>query len=222
MPSKDAYTSKDSYAQDDTYVSRENNPLARSMAKEQESAKRQADRIKRTLRKGHQDKKVPDKEDEIVQERTVGRRRSDSLDHAVVNQMHAEIRSLRHILEGQVSGVDWLQMNDKSPAKASVLRRLSRLGLSADLMRDVVNRVSDNLSSTEMWRETVTVLGERIGQADFATVRGRRNLRFRWPDRCRKDNHDWQTSCAVCYGVMEPAGYYCSPLTFTVSQVLST
>lgn len=55
--------------------------------------------------------------------------------------MRAELGSLRHMLEMQLSSLSWNDMERRQPLRARVLREMTRLGIDADVARQLVDEL---------------------------------------------------------------------------------
>jgi flagellar biosynthesis protein FlhF len=58
----------------------------------------------------------------------------------VVSQMRDELRGLRSLLEGQVSGLAWGEMGRRDPLGAALLRRAMALGFSPKVARSLIRK----------------------------------------------------------------------------------
>ncbi len=77
-------------------------------------------------------------------------------------EMRRELKSLRDLLESQLSGLAWGELAKRNPLNAELLQRLMRLGLSATLCHQISGRlqVSDNLD--HLWNEALDLLKHHI------------------------------------------------------------
>lgn len=70
-------------------------------------------------------------------------------------EMREELKSLRGLLETQLAGLAWGDMQRRQPSKVELLQRLTKLGLSAPLCRDVANALRMRNDIAEMWRDAL-------------------------------------------------------------------
>lgn len=76
--------------------------------------------------------------------------------------MRAEIAGLRDLLESQLGGLAWGQVNQQQPRQASLWRRLVQLGLPAELCKDLLARVEDVTDVRQAWRLLLAHLAQGI------------------------------------------------------------
>ncbi len=80
----------------------------------------------------------------------------------MIDQMQQELRSLRGLLEQQISGLAWGDFGQRHPLRASLLRKLTGLGLNARVSRELVNRVAENLAPEKGWNRLLGLLAEGL------------------------------------------------------------
>jgi flagellar biosynthesis protein FlhF len=80
----------------------------------------------------------------------------------MIDQMQQELRSLRGLLEQQISGLAWGDFGQRHPLRAGLLRKLTGLGLNASVSREMVNRVPENLSPEKGWNRLLGLLAESL------------------------------------------------------------
>lgn len=98
------------------------------------------------------------------------RRRNDvrvewSQDPAIT-AMRNEIKTLRGLVETQLTGLAWAEMRQHQPLRAQVLERLTRLGLSAGLCHELAERVQYCDDAEHNWRQALGLLARRIPVTD--------------------------------------------------------
>jgi flagellar biosynthesis protein FlhF len=79
-----------------------------------------------------------------------------------MQQMQAEIRSLRRLLEQQMSGLAWNDYGRSHPLWAGILRRFGQLGLEPELARSIVEQIPQNTETQRAWRMALAYLSYRI------------------------------------------------------------
>lgn len=82
----------------------------------------------------------------------------DSENADALRNMQEQLGSIRSMLESRNVGDNWAQLNNQSPNKASVLRRLSRLALTQDVIKTIANQIDEADSAEALWRNTLEVL----------------------------------------------------------------
>lgn len=85
---------------------------------------------------------------------------------SMVSQMRRELKSLRGLLEEQVSGLVMGEMARRRPALAQVLRQLSRMELDPKIAQRLVNHVDPTLDANSAWREVIGLLNRSVPVLD--------------------------------------------------------
>lgn len=76
-------------------------------------------------------------------------------------EMRQELKTLRGLLEKQLSGFAWGDTFRRNPAQLELIQRLSKLGLSATLCKQIITQVmGDDLE--DLWRQAVKWLETNI------------------------------------------------------------
>jgi len=83
-------------------------------------------------------------------------------------QMQQELRSMRDLIEQQYSTFSWQQYRTQQPAQAAMWRRLQRLGLSGEVVRDLIEKPRQPLSTNanEAWQQLMAELSTDIPVCD--------------------------------------------------------
>lgn len=83
-------------------------------------------------------------------------------------QMQQELRAMRDLIEQQYSTFSWQQYRTQQPAQAAMWRRLQRLGLSGDVVRELVEKRRDAPSNNanEAWQQLMAELSADIPVCD--------------------------------------------------------
>jgi flagellar biosynthesis protein FlhF len=76
--------------------------------------------------------------------------------------MRAEIAGLREMLEAQLGNMAWGQINQQQPRQASLWRRLTQLGLPAELSQKLLRLVADEPNTRQAWRMLLAHLSHSI------------------------------------------------------------
>jgi flagellar biosynthesis protein FlhF len=77
-------------------------------------------------------------------------------------EVGAELRSIRHMLESQMSQLAWNDLGRRSPAQAELLKELSDLGLSQSLSGELVAGIPGGLSFADAHRRALAGVARRI------------------------------------------------------------
>lgn len=88
-----------------------------------------------------------------------------SQDPAIV-AMREEIRSLRGMLETQLSGLAWNEQRRAHPLQVKLLQRLMHLGLDPQLCEELTARVRLTEDEEQNWRQALGYLSRRIPVTD--------------------------------------------------------
>ena len=76
---------------------------------------------------------------------------------AAVNQhefaaMRTELNGLRELLEMQIGNMAWGQMRSQQPIQAGLWKRFQKMGLSAEIVRPVLQKVANEKDQHKAWR----------------------------------------------------------------------
>lgn len=83
-----------------------------------------------------------------------------------LTSMQEEIKSLRGILENQLSGLAWGDFARSHPHHAELLSRLYRLGLKPSLSEKLVKQLDTGDSLEDSWRRVLTLIARSIPTSD--------------------------------------------------------
>jgi flagellar biosynthesis protein FlhF len=83
-------------------------------------------------------------------------------DGPALDGLRSELKSLRGLLETQLSGLVWKNNARRSPMRAQVLRNMAKIGIAADVANTVANRLEpiDNIKA--LWRQPLITLAQVI------------------------------------------------------------
>ncbi len=82
--------------------------------------------------------------------------------NAQVQQMMAEMQTIKHLLERQLAGFAWGDMNRHAPAKALLLGEMLEAGFSGLLARRLIETLPDELQPQEGRKLLVTAVNRRL------------------------------------------------------------
>ena len=83
-----------------------------------------------------------------------------------ITEMRNELRSLRGMLENQLAGLAWGDMQRRFPLRIELLQKLAKLGLSAPLCGDIASNIPPSTEPDQLWRFALEDLTTRIPTAD--------------------------------------------------------
>ncbi|MGL5990431.1 MAG: flagellar biosynthesis protein FlhF [Plesiomonas sp.] len=86
--------------------------------------------------------------------------------HRAIEQMQAEMLSIRRLLEHQVSNLMWQEMERKEPVRAMLIDRLLKMGFPAELSEQLICYIPENTALTEAWSLVLTLLEEQLTIAE--------------------------------------------------------
>lgn len=80
--------------------------------------------------------------------------------------MKAELASIRKLLEHQVSGLQWQEVERNEPVRALLIKELSKIGFTEELSDQFVSCITENSSVEGAWQELQQLLMANIQVAD--------------------------------------------------------
>ena len=94
---------------------------------------------------------------EVVSTELVGDGEPSSL-----KDMQDQISSLRGLLEQQLSGLVWKDMNEREPMRAQILRNLARIGIAPDVAGRVMDRLGPIAEVKRIWDAPLSTLAQLV------------------------------------------------------------
>ena len=86
--------------------------------------------------------------------------RSHSADE--IDAMRNEMASIRRLLEHQVSGLMWQEMERREPMRAMMIKRLEKMGLSDELADQLACYIPEDVPANEAWPALLNLLSDQI------------------------------------------------------------
>jgi flagellar biosynthesis protein FlhF len=83
-------------------------------------------------------------------------------DQRALDAMRFELHGLRELIEVQLGSIAWGQLQNRRPQQANLWRRLQRMGLSAELSKALLERVSTVTEPRQAWRMLLAHLAHAI------------------------------------------------------------
>ncbi|GLS89450.1 flagellar biosynthesis protein FlhF [Psychromonas marina] len=83
-------------------------------------------------------------------------------DNQEIAKISAEVESLRKLLEHQVSGLMWQEMERKEPIRAMIIKWLTKAGFSDDIADQLASYIPEDASSTEVQQYIQALLQDKI------------------------------------------------------------
>ncbi|QUJ66685.1 flagellar biosynthesis protein FlhF [Photobacterium sp. GJ3] len=88
-------------------------------------------------------------------------RRDDELD-----AMRTEMASIRRLLEHQLSGLMWQEVERREPMRAMMIKRLEKMGLSAELADQLACYIPEDVAPHQAWSSLLQLLSDQIITTD--------------------------------------------------------
>ncbi|WMC11381.1 flagellar biosynthesis protein FlhF [Oceanimonas pelagia] len=89
-------------------------------------------------------------------------RQKESAKDKELNAMRQEIASIRRLLEHQVSGLMWQEVERREPVRAMVIKQLKQLGFSDGFADMLAMRVHERAAPHEAWAQIEAALNELL------------------------------------------------------------
>ncbi len=90
----------------------------------------------------------------------------------IIEQMHAELQSLRRLVETQMAGLAWGERARRDPLRADMHRRLVGIGLTPVIAEEIVAALPGQLEPRAAWRHTLALLSQAIPVAGRGIMDG--------------------------------------------------
>lgn len=84
------------------------------------------------------------------------------VDSGLFDEMRDELKSLRGILENQVSGLAWGEMSRNRPHQATLLKRYMDMGVASELAQVLTEQVASEEELESAWRMSLDILAGEI------------------------------------------------------------
>ncbi|MDA9556844.1 flagellar biosynthesis protein FlhF [Vibrio sp.] len=79
-----------------------------------------------------------------------------------VEDMREELLAIRQLLEHQVSGLMWQEIERKEPLKAMLIKRLNRMGLSEELADQLAGYIPEDTPPNKAWKALLSLVADQI------------------------------------------------------------
>src|SRR5690554_6018416 len=89
-------------------------------------------------------------------------RQNNANNHAEFAAMRSELNSLRELLEMQLGSMAWDNMRAQRPVQATLWKRFQRMGLSAEVVQPILERVAREDDQHKAWRMALAYLTHSI------------------------------------------------------------
>ena len=92
-----------------------------------------------------------------------------------------ELRTMRHLLERQLSQLAWNDLTRRAPQTAELLKELTAMGVAADLTTRLLDELPDGIGFDEAQRRVLAMLARRIGTTGDALLENGGRVAFVGP-----------------------------------------
>ncbi len=92
------------------------------------------------------------------------RRPSDEKDNSPseLENMREEMTSIRRLLEHQVSGLMWQEVERREPLRAMLIKRLERMGVSPELADQMACYIPEDTKPSRAWKALLALVADQI------------------------------------------------------------
>lgn len=77
-----------------------------------------------------------------------------------ISEMRRELKTLRSLFEDQMTLLEWQQMGQRQPVRATVFRQLTELGLGSDVCRKLADHVAKDADPDAAWRRALSLIAK--------------------------------------------------------------
>ena len=79
-----------------------------------------------------------------------------------IEAIHQEMATIRNLLEHQLSGLIWQEVERKEPLRAMLIKRLEKLGLSQVLADQLASYIPEDVPANTAWKELMELLSDQV------------------------------------------------------------
>lgn len=91
------------------------------------------------------------------------RRDDDDIENdGELNLMREDINSIRRLLEHQVSGLMWQEVERREPLRAMLIKRLERMGVSSELADQLACYIPEDTAPPKAWKALLRLVADQI------------------------------------------------------------
>lgn len=88
--------------------------------------------------------------------------RPDSDSTLEIDSLREEMMSIRRLLEHQVSGLMWQEVERREPLRAMLIKRLERMGLSSELSDQLACYIPEDTPPAQAWKALLGLISDQI------------------------------------------------------------
>lgn len=86
-----------------------------------------------------------------------------SAQDATITAMKSDMSAIRQLLETQVSGLMWQEMERREPTRAMLISKLTKLGFTDEVADQISCFIPEGLSEEDAWEQTLDLIQGQIG-----------------------------------------------------------
>lgn len=79
-----------------------------------------------------------------------------------LESMREEMKSIRRLLEHQISGLMWQEVERREPLRAMLIKRLERMGLSSELADQLACYIPEDTQPAQAWKALLGLVSDQI------------------------------------------------------------
>ncbi|AEH32678.1 flagellar biosynthesis protein FlhF [Vibrio anguillarum] len=85
-----------------------------------------------------------------------------SVSNPELENMREEMTSIRRLLEHQVSGLMWQEVERREPLRAMLIKRLERMGVSQELADQLACYIPEDTAPTKAWKALLGLVADQV------------------------------------------------------------
>ncbi|WP_069446290.1 flagellar biosynthesis protein FlhF [Vibrio scophthalmi] len=91
-----------------------------------------------------------------------GQPREQAVSNEELTDMREEMTSIRRLLEHQVSGLMWQEVERREPLRAMLIKRLERMGLSSELADQLACYIPEDTPPKKAWKALLGLVADQV------------------------------------------------------------
>lgn len=99
--------------------------------------------------------------------------RAETQAEGALNAVRDELSGLRELIEMQLGTMVWGNIQEKQPQRASLWRRLQRIGLPVEISRNLLEQIGDEVDQRKAWRMLLAHLARSVQVPDTEPLEAR-------------------------------------------------
>ncbi|USH03203.1 flagellar biosynthesis protein FlhF [Grimontia kaedaensis] len=127
---------------------------------QQQAKGQELDRLYRQKR-DEQDRRAPGRDDRF-ELRNEPRRQPARQGNEEIEAMRKEMATIRSLLEHQLSGLMWQEVERKEPLRAMLIKRLEKMGISPVLADQLAGYIPEDTPPNEAWSELLDLVADQV------------------------------------------------------------